>query len=115
MNRAPEGMRRFVMERRHDASGVSGTGTVLEGVLFSTGVVVIHWLTPPPRGSISVFDSIDQFLAIHVRPHPDNGTIIRFEDDERLTVGSGGSVVVLDQGEPEPALTDGREVGAPAS
>src|SRR5206468_6485964 len=65
-DRAPEGMRRFVMHREHDASGVSGTGLVLEGVLFSTGVVVIHWLTPPPRGSISVFDSLDQFLDIHV-------------------------------------------------
>jgi hypothetical protein len=46
--------------------------------------VVIHWLTPPPRGSISVFDSIDQFLAIHVEPHPANQTFLVFEDGERL-------------------------------
>lgn len=84
VERAPSGMRRFTMQRERDASGVSGTGVVLEGVLFSTGVVVIHWLTPPPRGSISVFDSIDQFLAIHVRPHPENHTAIEFEDGERL-------------------------------
>ena len=83
-DRAPEGMRRFVMHREFDTSGVSGTGVVLEGVLFSTGVVVIHWLTPPPRGSISVFDSLDQFLAIHVRPHPDNHTMLVFEDGEQL-------------------------------
>lgn len=83
--RAPPGMRRFTMRREHDVSGVSGTGTVLEGVLFSTGVVVIHWLTPPPRGSISVFDSLDQFLAIHVLPHPENGTALLFEDGEELT------------------------------
>ena len=83
-DRAPEGMRRFVMDREHDASGVSGTGIVLEGVLFSTGIVVVHWLTPPPRGSISVFDSLDQFLAIHVRPHPDNHTVLVFEDGEKL-------------------------------
>ena len=82
--RAPEGMRRFVMHRERDTSGVSGTGLVLEGVLFSTGVVVVHWLTPPPRGSISVFDSLDQFLAIHVRPHPDNNTVLVFEDGEEL-------------------------------
>jgi hypothetical protein len=82
--RAPDGMRRFVMHRQHDASGVSGTGLVLEGVLFSTGVVVIHWLTPPPRGSISVFDSLDQFLGIHVRPHPTNEAFLVFEDGERL-------------------------------
>lgn len=84
--RAPEGMRRFVMRREFDISGVSGTGLVLEGVHFSTGVVVIHWLTPPPRGSISVFDSLEQFLAIHVRPHPDNHTVLVFEDGEELTV-----------------------------
>ena len=83
-DRAPDGMRRFVMHREHDASGVSGTGLVLEGVLFSTGVVVVHWLTPPPRGSISVFDSLEQFLSIHVRPHPDNQTVLVFEDGEQL-------------------------------
>lgn len=88
-SRAPDGMRRFAMDRANDVSGVSGTGMVLEGVVFSTGVVVVHWLTPPPRGSISVFDSIDQFLDIHVRPHPANGTVIHFEDGEQLTVSSG--------------------------
>ena len=66
------------------ASGVSCTGIVLEGVLYSTGVVVIHWLTPPPRGSISVFDSLDQFLGIHVKPHPTNEAFLVFEDGERL-------------------------------
>src|SRR5207302_5402307 len=83
-DRAPHGMRRFTMERQNDVSGVSGTGIVLEGVLFSTGVVVIHWLTPPPRGSISVFDSMDQFLSIHVRPHPGNHTVLTFEDGQTL-------------------------------
>jgi hypothetical protein len=77
-------MRSFTMQRGADASGVSGTGLVLEGVQFSTGVVVIHWLTPPPRGSISVFDSLDQFLAIHVQPHPDNRTVLQFDDGEEL-------------------------------
>ncbi len=83
-DRAPEGMRRFVMHRERDVSGVSGTGLVLEGVLFSTGVVVVHWLTPPPRGSISVFDSLDQFLSIHVQPHPDNHTMLVFEDGQQM-------------------------------
>jgi hypothetical protein len=77
-------MRRFTMRREFDCSGVSGTGIVLEGVAFSTGVVVIHWLTPPPRGSISVFDSLPQFLDIHVRPHPTNRTVLEFEDGERM-------------------------------
>ena len=78
------------MLRQRDVSGVSGTGIVLEGVLFSTGVVVIHWLTPPPRGSISVFDSLEQFLEIHVKPHPDNMTVVEFEDGEQLAVLPAG-------------------------
>ena len=84
MVKAPHGMRRFTMGREFDVSGVSGTGIVLEGVQFSTGVVVIHWLTPPPRGSISVFDSLEQFLSIHVVPHPDNRAALVFDDGEEL-------------------------------
>ena len=83
--RAPHGMRSFTMRREFDVSGVSGTGTVLEGVLFSTGVVVVHWLTPPPRGSLSMWDSLEQFLDIHVRPHPANRTVLEFSDGETLT------------------------------
>lgn len=79
-----QGTRRFTMGRECDVSGVSGTGLVLEGVQFSSGVVVVHWFTPPPRGSISVFDSLEQFLAIHVMPHPDNNAVLIFEDGERL-------------------------------
>ena len=82
VDKAPHGMRSFTMERAFDVSGVSGTGIVLEGVQFSTGVVVIHWLTPPPRGSISMFDSLDQFLSIHVHPHPSNRAVLVFEDGE---------------------------------
>lgn len=98
VERAPDGMRRFTMGRQFDVSGVSGTGIVLEGVHFSTGVVVIHWLTPPPRGSISVFDSLEQFLSIHVRPHPDNLTVLTFEDGEELVCSAMGAGTGRDGG-----------------
>jgi hypothetical protein len=65
-------------------SGVSGTGVVLEGALFSTGVCVIHWLTPPPRGSIAIFDSLEQFVSIHVAPHPENQAVLNFDDGLEL-------------------------------
>jgi hypothetical protein len=73
-------MRSFTLRREVDASGVSGTGVVLEGAVFSTGVVVIHWLTPPPRGSIALFDTLEQFLSIHVMPHPENRSVLVFDD-----------------------------------
>lgn len=82
--RAPSGMRTFTLWRESDASGVSGTGMVLEGTLFSTGVVVVHWLTPPPRGSIAIFDSLQQLLSIHVHPHPENRTVVAFDDGFEL-------------------------------
>jgi hypothetical protein len=82
--RAPSGMRTFTLCRESDASGVSGTGLVLEGTVFSTGVVVVHWLTPPPRGSIAIFDSLQQLLSIHVHPHPENRTVVAFDDGMEL-------------------------------
>ena len=112
IERAPHGMRRFTMRREFDVSGVSGTGIVLEGVHFSTGVVVIHWLTPPPRGSISVFDDIEQFLSIHVRPHPDNRTVLHWEDGEEL-VCQVAEVVDVTTAEAAPDATS--PVSAPTS
>ena len=82
--RAPSGIRCFTLRRDQDVSGVSGTGVVLEGTLFSTGTVVVHWLTPPPRGSIAFFDSLDQLLSIHVRPHPENRAVLVFDDGVEL-------------------------------
>ncbi len=37
--------RRFVLDRAVDATGTSGTGVVAEGIQFSNGQVVIHWLS----------------------------------------------------------------------
>ena len=84
-HRAPSGMRTFTLRRTEDVSGVSGTGVVLEGTLFTTGVVVVHWLTPPPRGSIAIFDTLDQLLSIHVRPHPENRAVLTFDDGVELS------------------------------
>lgn len=86
--RAPRGMRTFTVHRDEDVSGVSGTGIVVEGVVFSTGLVVIHWLTPPPRGSLNVFDSWEQFMAIHVGSHPENRSVIAWSDGEEWGPGT---------------------------
>ena len=91
--RAPSGMRTFTLRRESDCSGVSGTGVVLEGTLFTTGIVVVHWLTPPPRGSIAIFDTLDQLLSIHVRPHPENRAVLTFDDGVEL---SGDALHVTD-------------------
>lgn len=69
------GMIRFHLHRREDESGVSGTGVVAEGVQFSDGRCVLHWLTN--TSSIAIYDNIEDLMAIHGH----NGkTIVQWEE-----------------------------------
>ena len=81
--RAPRGIRSFTVCRQHDQTGVSGEGVIIEGVVLASGHCIVHWLFPPPRGGIAIFDSLEDFLKVHVKPHPENKTIITFEDGEQ--------------------------------
>ena len=56
---APQGIRPFTIYRGHDETG------------------------PPPRGSIAVFDSKADFLKVHIKPHPENKTILTWDDGEK--------------------------------
>lgn len=38
-------LNRFVLIRSEDVSGTSGTGIVAEGIEFSNGQIVTHWLS----------------------------------------------------------------------
>lgn len=85
LDHCESGMRKFVMVRNNDYSGVSGTGVVLEGVVFTSGQCVVHWLSPAPNGSIAVWSSFEDFESVHISSHPDNKTEIRWfkvEDEE---------------------------------
>jgi hypothetical protein len=80
---APEGIRTFTVARQYDETGVSGEGVVIEGVTLATGQCVVHWLYPPPRGGIAIFDSMNDFVKVHIQPHPSNRTIITYDDGEQ--------------------------------
>ncbi len=82
---APRGIRSFTVFRESDETGISGEGVVIEGVKLATGQAIIHWLYPTPRGGIAVFDSMDDFIKVHIQPHPANKTIITYEDGEQET------------------------------
>jgi hypothetical protein len=71
-------MKVFKLVRGKDVSGVSGVGHVLDGVTFDDGTTIIWWKGEVigRRSSISVFKSYDDFLAIHVRPHPENDNLL---------------------------------------
>jgi hypothetical protein len=73
----------FALVRRQDTTGVSGTGRVLDGVIFHTGQVVICWRSDLRQNeagfsSISVFPSWEAFRHIHIDSHPENATEIVF-------------------------------------
>ncbi len=59
----PSVMRRFHLERDTDVTGISGTGRVAEGVVFSNGKVAMAWLTEV--ASVGVYDRIDDIERIH--------------------------------------------------
>ena len=84
---APRGIRTFTVFRESDETGVSGDGVVIEGVELATGQCIIHWLYPPPRGGIAIFESLDDFIKVHIGPHPANNTIITFQDGEQMKFG----------------------------
>lgn len=69
-------MRRFHLQRNVDATGISGTGKVAEGVVFSNGWVAMTWLT-----EWSSIVTYPQGIEAVEKIHGHNGmTQIVFED-----------------------------------
>lgn len=87
----------FTLKRQFDESGVSGIGIVVWGVEFPDGKVVTRWNTE--TSSTVVYDNMDDFLRIHVDPHPLNKSILEFSngwrylDEERMWLSPDGTKV----------------------
>lgn len=56
-------MRLFKLNRVEDETGVSGTGHVAEGIVFSDGRVAMRWATD--TASTAFYDSIADVETIH--------------------------------------------------
>lgn len=69
-------MRRFVLRRDEDVTGVSGTGVVAEGVEFSDGTAVIRWLGQ--NRSTVVWPDVATAEAVHGH---DGRTRVVMEDE----------------------------------
>lgn len=73
----------FSLTRNEDESGVSGTGRVLDGVVFHNGQVVICWPSDVNIrngfSSLGIYPNWESFKNIHIDPHPDNLTEIVWE------------------------------------
>lgn len=57
------GMRVFYLRRIEDVHGVSGEGIVAEGVEFTNGQCVMHWLTQ--FSSVAVYPTMKELVNIH--------------------------------------------------
>lgn len=56
-------LRRFYLQRTVDESGISGTGVVAEGVVYSSGWVAVRWRTATP--GLTFFPSIEDLIGVH--------------------------------------------------
>lgn len=73
--------RRIWLDRKRDLTGVSGTGIVAEGVVFSDGTVVLRWLTEV--NSTAIYPSLDAVRRIHGH---DGATEILMDDAEVVDI-----------------------------
>lgn len=113
----PDGLgepRLFAMMRAADESGVSGTGRVMDGVLWPDGHVVTRWRSDTPGGEN--FDTWSLFHATHCCAHPGNGTETPFADGqpppECIACGETKGAEEAPAGEAEGAVGEAAPVGS---
>lgn len=76
-------MRSFKLNRTVDATGVSGTGIVAEGVEFSNGKCSLSWLTSVT--SVAVYDDIESVRKIHGH---DGQTVVEWAEAANLEIAA---------------------------
>ena len=71
-------LRRFKLYRTLDESGVSGIGTIAEGVKFTNGYCSLSWLTE--KTSWGMYRSVAEMMSIH--GHDGNTELQWIDTDE---------------------------------
>ena len=61
-------MRIFVLKRKEDPSGISGTGVVAEGVEFHDGSVALRWIKGDHHSTV-IHQNMQSMAAIHAPTH----------------------------------------------
>lgn len=92
-------MRRFLLVREGDPSGVSGTGIVAEGVQFSDGITVMRWLRSP--FGLNVYAGVEDLLAVH--GHGGASFICWIDEGESESERTSRVESVSDRGQTRPA------------
>src|SRR4051794_2358175 len=75
--------KRFVLYRKQDATGVSGTGVVATGVVWPDGHAALRWKADDREAasSTSVWSSVVDMLRVH--GHNGLSEIVYLDDDEQ--------------------------------
>jgi len=71
-------MRVFRLIRHNDETGISGTGNIVDGIVFDDGIVVARWKTE--TASTSIYENWEAFEKVHILPHPKNKSEIQYID-----------------------------------
>ena len=69
--------KQFHLVRTSDISGISGVGTVVEGIQFSDGSCVLRWLSD--ASSVGCYKSIEDVVLIHGH---DGATTVAWVDND---------------------------------
>jgi len=80
-------LRRFYLQRSSDETGISGTGRVLNGVLFTSGKVVVEWCGQ--YASVTLHESMESFKAVHMSPHHPTANKLVWLDDRQQACTCG--------------------------
>ena len=88
--------KRFILFRRHDATGVSGTGVVASGVVWPDGHAAMRWKADDPgsASSTSVWSSVTDMLRVH--GHGGLSEIVYLDEDEAEPVGRARAATAWD-------------------
>ena len=73
--------RRFVLQRAHDETGVSGTGIVAEGTHYTNGKVTLAWVSEIL--SVTIYDSVDELDRIHGHGGKTNIVWLDVDNDDK--------------------------------
>jgi hypothetical protein len=75
--------KRFILYRRQDATGVSGTGVVATGVVWPDGHAALRWKADDDEAasSTSVWSSVADMMRVH--GHSGLSEIVYLDDDGR--------------------------------
>lgn len=75
--------RRFLLVRNTDVTGVSGTGVVAEGVLFSNGVVALQWTSEFPTSVVFHQRGMESVAAVHLH---NGATVVQWLDEDGRSI-----------------------------